>query len=73
MDGPTISTEEREVTRHAERPVLETEAVPVERVRLDTETVTEQHEVSGQVRKEEIDTSEVRDHRQSWRDAGGDA
>jgi uncharacterized protein (TIGR02271 family) len=34
MDGPAISEEEHEVTLHAERPVVETEAVPVERVRL---------------------------------------
>ena len=44
---------------HAERPVTQTEAVPVERVRLGKETVTEHEEVSGEVRKEEIDTSGV--------------
>ena len=42
MDGPAISEEEHEVTLHAERPVVAKEAVPVERVRLDKETVTEQ-------------------------------
>jgi uncharacterized protein (TIGR02271 family) len=56
MDGPSISDEEHEVTLHAERPVTQTEAVPVERVRLGTETVTEQQQVSGEVRKEQIDT-----------------
>ncbi|MGY1843977.1 DUF2382 domain-containing protein [Modestobacter sp. SYSU DS0875] len=55
-DGPAISEEEHEVTLHAERPVVDKEAVPVERVRLDTETVTEQQQVSGEVRKEQIDT-----------------
>ncbi|MGY1750173.1 MULTISPECIES: DUF2382 domain-containing protein [unclassified Modestobacter] len=55
-DGPAISEEEHEVTLHAERPVVEKEAVPVERVRLDTETVTEQQQVSDEVRKEQIDT-----------------
>jgi uncharacterized protein (TIGR02271 family) len=55
LDGPGISEEEHEVTLHAERPVVATEAVPVERVRLDTQTVTEQETVSGQVRKEQID------------------
>ena len=55
MDGPTISEEEHEVTLHAERPVVEKEAVPVERVRLDTETVTGQERVSGDVRKEQIE------------------
>jgi uncharacterized protein (TIGR02271 family) len=55
LDGPDISEEEHEVTLHAERPVVEKEAVPVERVRLGTETVTEQHQVNEQVRKEQID------------------
>jgi uncharacterized protein (TIGR02271 family) len=55
MDGPAISEEEHEVTLHAERPVVETEAVPVERVRLNKETVTEQERVSGEVRKEQIE------------------
>ncbi|MGY1711701.1 DUF2382 domain-containing protein [Geodermatophilus sp. SYSU D00758] len=61
MDGPAISEEEHEVTLHAERPVVEKEAVPVERVRLDTETVTDQERVSADVRKEEIEVDGVRD------------
>jgi uncharacterized protein (TIGR02271 family) len=56
LDGPAISEEEHEVVLHAERPVVAKEAVPVERVRLDTETVTEQETVSDTVRKEQIDT-----------------
>jgi uncharacterized protein (TIGR02271 family) len=56
MDGPEISEEEHEVTLHAERPVVETEAVPVERVRLAKEQVTGEETVSGQVRKEHIET-----------------
>ena len=56
MDGPAISEEEHEVTLHAERPVVEKEAVPVERVRLDTETVRDEVTVSDEVRKEQIDT-----------------
>jgi uncharacterized protein (TIGR02271 family) len=55
MDGPAISEEEHEVTLHAERPVVEKEAVPVERVRLDKETVTDQERVSADVRKEEVE------------------
>ena len=55
LDGPDISAEEHEVTLHAERPVVQTEAVPVERVRLSKETVTDQETVSGQVRKEQIE------------------
>ncbi len=55
LDGPAISEEEHEVVLHAERPVVEKEAVPVERVRLDTETVTEHETVSADVRKEQIE------------------
>ncbi|WP_375474705.1 DUF2382 domain-containing protein [uncultured Jatrophihabitans sp.] len=54
-DGPAISEEEHEVTLHAERPVVQKEAVPVERVRLATETVTDQEQVSEEVRQERID------------------
>jgi uncharacterized protein (TIGR02271 family) len=61
LDGPAISEEEHEVTLHAERPVVEKEAVPVERVRLDKETVTDQERVSEDVRKEEIEVDGVRD------------
>jgi uncharacterized protein (TIGR02271 family) len=56
LDGPAISEEEHEVVLHAERPVVQKEAVPVERVRLDVDTVTEQETVSDSVRKEQIDT-----------------
>ncbi|MCW2615945.1 MAG: photosystem reaction center subunit [Frankiales bacterium] len=55
MSGPDLSEEEHEVVLRAERPVVEKETVPVERVRLDKETVTEQQEVSEQVSKEQIE------------------
>jgi len=55
LDGPAISGEEHEVVLHAERPVVAKEAVPVERVRLDTESVTEQQAVTDTVRKEQIE------------------
>jgi uncharacterized protein (TIGR02271 family) len=55
LDGPAISEEEHEVTLRAERPVIEKETVPVERVRLGTETVTDQQQVDETVRKEEIE------------------
>jgi uncharacterized protein (TIGR02271 family) len=55
MDGPAISEEEHEVVLHAERAVVDKEAVPVERVRLDKETVTDQAQVSEGVRKEQIE------------------
>ena len=40
---------------HADRPVVETETVPVERVRLGKETRTDEETVSGEVRKERIE------------------
>ena len=55
LDGPAISEEEHEVTLHAERAVVDKEAVPVERVRLDKTTVTDQEQVSENLRKEEIE------------------
>jgi uncharacterized protein (TIGR02271 family) len=55
LSGPAISEEEHEVVLHAEQPVVSTEAVPVERVRMGTETVTETQNVTGQVRKEQIE------------------
>jgi uncharacterized protein (TIGR02271 family) len=53
---PGIGEAEQEVVLYAERPVVQTRIEPVERVRLATETVTEQQTVSGQVRKERIAT-----------------
>jgi uncharacterized protein (TIGR02271 family) len=67
--GPAISEEEHEVTLHEETPVVEKRAVPKERVRLDTETVTDERQVSEDVRKEQIvvdgegDQSTSRDNR----------
>ena len=59
LDGPAISEEEHEVVLTEERPVVAKEAVPVERVKLDTETVTENVQVSEQVRKEQIEMDGV--------------
>lgn len=59
MTGPDISEQEHEVTLHAERPVVAKETVPVERVRLTTETVAGEEEISEQVRKEQIDGPEL--------------
>ncbi|GAA3702135.1 PRC and DUF2382 domain-containing protein [Microlunatus aurantiacus] len=62
--GPSISEEEQEVVLHEERPVVETDTVPVERVRLGTETTTHQETVSDEVRKERVQVDEARgDHR----------
>jgi uncharacterized protein (TIGR02271 family) len=55
MDGPAISEEEHEVVLHAEQPVVQKEAVPVERVRLDKTTVTDEATVNEDVRKEQIE------------------
>jgi uncharacterized protein (TIGR02271 family) len=53
--GAELSEEEHEVVLRAEQPVVSKETVPVERVKLATETVTEQQQVSSEVRKEQID------------------
>ena len=63
MSGPDISEEEHEVTLHEERPVVEKETVPVERVRLDKDVVTDDVTVNEEVRKERIETDGVDDTR----------
>lgn len=55
LDGPDISEEEHEVTLHEERPVVQKETVPVERVRLDKDVVQDDVTVNEEVRKEHID------------------
>jgi uncharacterized protein (TIGR02271 family) len=52
--GPAISEEEHEVTLREEEVVVDKRAVPKERVRLDKDTVTEERQVSEEVRKEQI-------------------
>ncbi len=59
LAGAEISEEEHEVVLHEERVVVNKETVPVERVALGKETVTEQQEVTESVRKEQIDTDGV--------------
>jgi uncharacterized protein (TIGR02271 family) len=61
--GPDISEEEHEVILHEERPVVQKETVPVERVRLDKDTVTENVTVNEEVRKEHIETDGLDDGR----------
>ncbi|MEV7191358.1 PRC and DUF2382 domain-containing protein [Streptomyces sp. NPDC093510] len=67
-----IGEAETEVTLHAEKPVVRKEAVPVERVRLETEKVTETQEVSDKVRKEQIEYDRAKGERgakgDDWRD-----
>jgi uncharacterized protein (TIGR02271 family) len=55
LSGPDISEEEHEVILHEERPVVEKETVPVERVRLDKDVVQENVTVNEEVRKEHIE------------------
>ena len=58
MSGPEISEEEHEVVLHEEEAVVSKRAVPKERVRLDKDVVTEQRQVGGEVRKEQIEFEE---------------
>ena len=67
VDGPAVAAGTvagtglpEVIVLHAERPVVGTEVVPVERVRLHTEVVTEHVQVSDQVRRERIDVDEDR-------------
>jgi uncharacterized protein (TIGR02271 family) len=59
--GPAISEEEHEVTLHEEEVVVDKRAVPKERVRLDTDTVTEERQVAEEVRKEQIEVDDDQD------------
>ncbi|MFD6435445.1 PRC and DUF2382 domain-containing protein [Streptomyces venezuelae] len=67
-----IGEAEAEVTLHAEKAVVSKESVPVERVRLETERVTETQEVSDTVRKEQIEYDRAKGERgakgEGWRD-----
>ncbi|MFD7713409.1 PRC and DUF2382 domain-containing protein [Streptomyces sp. NPDC059786] len=59
LSGPEIAEAEYEVTLYAEQPVVEIETVPVERVRMTTEELTEEETITGQVRKERIEADGV--------------
>ncbi len=56
LDGPEISEDEHEVVLHEEQPVVEKDVVAKERVRLATDTVAGEQEVSEEIRKEQIET-----------------
>lgn len=56
LSGPELTESEHEVVLTEERPVVAKETVPVERVRLSTETVTDEAQVSEDVRHEEVET-----------------
>ena len=55
LAGPEISEEEHEVVLHEEEPVVEKRTVPKERVRMEKDTVTDEAQISEQVRKEQIE------------------
>ena len=55
MSGPEMTEDEVEVTLSEERPVVSTETVPVERVRVGKEVRTDTEAVSADVAREEIE------------------
>jgi uncharacterized protein (TIGR02271 family) len=57
-DGPAISEEEHELVLHEERPVVEKQVVPKERVRLGKDIVADEQTVSHDVRKEQVEIDE---------------
>jgi uncharacterized protein (TIGR02271 family) len=64
--GSKIGEQDQDVTLHAEKAVVTKETVPVEKVRMNTETVTEEQTVSGEIRKEQIEVSDdTKKHRKS--------
>ncbi|MGW2177611.1 DUF2382 domain-containing protein [Streptomyces sp. NPDC001732] len=65
-----IREQDVEVTLHAERATTRKETVPVERVRMETKKVTEQKEVSAELRKEQIDYTD--DTQTGGKDMGGE-
>lgn len=67
LSGPSISEEEHEVVLNEERPVVGKTTEPVERVRLGTETVTDEETVTEEVRKEHIEAEGDVDDRRGTR------
>lgn len=53
--GADLTEEEHEVTLSEERVVVDKETVPVERVRLDKDVITDEAQVNEDVRKEQIE------------------
>ena len=54
--GGDITSEEHEMELSEDRVVVDKETVPVERVRMDKDVVTDEQTVNEEVRKEQIDT-----------------
>jgi uncharacterized protein (TIGR02271 family) len=53
--GPELTEAEHEVILREEEPVVEKRVVPRERVRLDKDTVTDERQVTEEVRKEQVE------------------
>lgn len=53
--GPELTESEHETSLYAERPVVDKETVPVERVRLAKDTVTDSETVEDELRSERIE------------------
>lgn len=56
-NAPRLSDDEREITLHEDRVTVDKETVPVEKVRLAVDTVSDTETVTEEVRKEQIDTT----------------
>lgn len=56
--GTEIGEDEEEVVLHSDRPVVGKESVPVERMRMDTDSVTEEQTFSDEVRREQFDVDD---------------
>ena len=57
--GGEITSEEHEVVLHEEEVIVDKQAVPKERVRLDKDVITDEQQVSETVRKEQVETEGV--------------
>src|SRR5690606_35029388 len=55
--GASLSEDEQEIILYEERPVVTTEAVPVERIRIRTDRVRDEQTVRGEVRKERVEVT----------------
>lgn len=68
VDNGRIGEEEVDVTLHEERPVVEKEAVAVEEVGLNKQTVRETQRVEADVQKEQVDVETDVDRKAAGRD-----
>ncbi|MCB5908439.1 PRC and DUF2382 domain-containing protein [Streptomyces pinistramenti] len=69
--APRIGDGEVEVVLHEEQAVVSKKTVPVERVRLETERVTEQKEVNVEIRTEQLEFDDGRTSRKGERKGPG--